>query len=96
MAEVIGVRFKEVGKVYYFDPDNKKLRIGDTVIVERTSYARNGDIVIALVGDEATCKVFYKEDGHYRLQPMNSAMQPIIVNEVVLLGKVISCFRNYN
>ncbi len=69
---------------------------GDTVIVERTSYARNGDIVIALVGDEATCKVFYKEEGHYRLQPMNSTMEPIIVKEVALLGKVISCFRNYH
>jgi len=69
---------------------------GDTVIVERTSYARNGDIVIALVGDEATCKVFFKEDGHYRLQPCNSTMEPIIVKEVILLGKVIACYRNYN
>ncbi len=69
---------------------------GDTVIVERTSYARNGDIVIALVGDEATCKVFYKEDGHYRLQPQNSTMEPIIAKEVTLLGKVIACFRSYH
>lgn len=69
---------------------------GDTVIVERTSYARNGDIVIALVGDEATCKEFYREEGHYRLQPRNSAMEPILVEEVILLGKVISCYRNYN
>lgn len=69
---------------------------GDTVIVERTSYARNGDIVIALVGDEATCKEFYREDGHYRLQPKNSTMDPIIVKDVVLLGKVIASYRNYN
>lgn len=69
---------------------------GDTVIVERTSYARNGDIVIALVGDEATCKVFYREDGHFRLQPCNSTMDPIIVKEVALLGKVIACHRTYN
>ncbi len=69
---------------------------GDTVIVERTSYARNGDIVIALIDDEATCKVFYKEEGHYRLQPCNSAMQPIYVKEIILLGKVIACYRNYN
>ena len=69
---------------------------GDTVIVERTSYARNGDIVIALVGDEATCKVFYREEGHFRLQPQNSSMAPILVDEVVLLGKVIACFRNYH
>ena len=69
---------------------------GDTVIVERTSYARNGDIVIALIGDEATCKVFYREDGHFRLQPCNSTMDPIIVSEVMLLGKVIACYRNYN
>ena len=68
---------------------------GDTVIVERTSYARNGDIVIALVGDEATCKEFYKEDGHYRLQPENKTMEPIVVESVSILGKVVASLRLY-
>ncbi|MGN1126748.1 MAG: LexA family protein, partial [Ruminococcus sp.] len=54
-----------------------------------------GEIVIALMEDEATCKRFYKENGHYRLQPENDLFEPIIVDEVVLLGKVISLVRNY-
>ncbi|MDD6645815.1 MAG: transcriptional repressor LexA [Oscillospiraceae bacterium] len=68
---------------------------GDIVIVQRTPVANNGEIVIALTEDEATCKRFYKEDGHYRLQPENELFEPIIVDEVVLLGKVISLVRNY-
>ena len=68
---------------------------GDIVIVDRTPVAENGEIVVALVGDSATVKRFYKEDGHYRLQPENDAFQPIIVDEVILLGKVISLVRNY-
>jgi repressor LexA len=68
---------------------------GDIVIVHRTPVAENGDIVIALMDDEATCKRFYKEDGHYRLQPENDNFEPIIVDEVMLLGKVISLIRNY-
>ena len=55
----------------------------------------DGDIVIALIEDEATCKRFYKENGHYRLQPENELFEPIIVDEVVLLGTVISLVRNY-
>ena len=58
-----------------------------------TGYV-SADYVV--VGDEATCKEFYKEEGHYRLQPRNSSMDPILVEEVILLGKVISCYRNYN
>lgn len=68
---------------------------GDIVIVERTPTAKNGEIVVALIEDEATVKTFYKEDGHFRLQPENGAYQPIIVDEVVILGKVIASYRYY-
>ncbi len=68
---------------------------GDIVIVERTPTAKNGEIVVALIEDEATVKTFYKEDGHFRLQPENDAYQPIIVDEVVILGKVIASYRYY-
>jgi len=68
---------------------------GDLVIVERTDTAENGQIVVALVEDSATVKVFYKEDGHYRLQPRNSSMDPIIVQEVTILGKVLASIRYY-
>lgn len=66
---------------------------GDQVIVTQTNTARNGEIVVALIEDSATVKRFFKEDGHYRLQPENDAMEPIIVNEVEILGKVIGLFR---
>ncbi|MGN1051341.1 MAG: transcriptional repressor LexA [Acutalibacteraceae bacterium] len=69
---------------------------GDIVIVNRTPVADNGDIVIALIGEEATCKRFYKEQGHYRLQPENDSFEPIIVDEVILLGTVVSLIRNYD
>ena len=69
---------------------------GDIVIVERTPTARNGDIVVALVDNEnATVKTFYKENGHFRLQPENDTYEPIIVNEVIILGKVIASYRYY-
>lgn len=66
---------------------------GDQVIVEQTPDAHNGDIVVALIDDSATVKRFYKEDGHYRLQPENDAMEPIIVSEMNILGKVIGLLR---
>lgn len=66
---------------------------GDRVIVEQTNVARNGEIVVALVDDSATVKRFYKENGHIRLQPENSSMDPIIVPEVQILGKVIGLLR---
>ena len=66
---------------------------GDFVVVSRQSSARNGDIVVALIEDEATVKRFYKENGHFRLQPANSFMEPIIVKEVQILGKVVSLLR---
>ncbi len=66
---------------------------GDQVLCAAASTASNGEIVVALVGDSATVKRFYKEDGHYRLQPENDYMDPIIVDEVQILGKVIGLFR---
>lgn len=68
---------------------------GDIVIVEKTSYAENGQIVAAMVDEEATVKRFYKEKGHYRLQPENSEMEPIIVKNVEILGRVVSSMRYY-
>ena len=67
---------------------------GDLVIVARQSTARNGEIIVALVEDGATVKRFYKENGHYRLQPENDAMEPIIVKDVTVLGKVVALYRN--
>lgn len=66
---------------------------GDTVLVQRQSDARNGDMVVALVDDSATVKTFYKEDGYYRLQPENDSMEPIIVENCEVLGKVFGVFR---
>ena len=66
---------------------------GDKILVEQTDYADNGDIVAALIDDSATVKTFYKENGHYRLQPENDFMDPIIVDEVEILGKVRGVFR---
>ncbi len=68
---------------------------GDIAVVHRTPVAENGDIVVALIEDEATVKRFYKEDGHFRLQPENDAYEPIIVDEVVLLGKLVAIYRNF-
>ena len=66
---------------------------GDVVIVRKSAYADNAQIVVALIGDEATVKTFYREDGHFRLQPENDTMEPIIVDEVSVLGKVIGVYR---
>ena len=66
---------------------------GDQLIVERCSTAYDGEIVVALVDDSATVKRFYKEDGYYRLQPENDEMDPIIVDKVQILGKVIGLLR---
>ncbi len=68
---------------------------GDILYVERTPVARNGDIVVALIEDEATVKTFYKENGHFRLQPENDIFEPIIVDELVILGKVIALTRYF-
>ena len=66
---------------------------GDRILVQKQSTARNGEIVVALVDDSATVKTFYKEDGYYRLQPENDHMEPIIVSQVEILGKVFGVFR---
>ena len=74
---------------------NIGINSGDMVLVEQRSDARNGDVVVALVGDSATVKTFYKENGHFRLQPENDTMEPIILDEVEVLGKVIGLKRYY-
>ena len=66
---------------------------GDRVVVQQQSTAENGDIVVALVDDSATVKTFYKEDGYFRLQPENDAMEPIIVKDLQILGKVFGVMR---
>ena len=68
---------------------------GDWIVVEKKNTARNGEIIVALVDDSATVKTFYKEDGHIRLQPENDTMDPIIVPDCKILGKVISLYRRF-
>ena len=68
---------------------------GDQVIVRKQSSANNGEIVIAMTEEnEATCKRFFKEDGYYRLQPENDTMDPIILENVTILGKVVGLYRD--
>ncbi|MDR3225766.1 MAG: transcriptional repressor LexA [Clostridiales Family XIII bacterium] len=72
---------------------------GDLILVQQQQTADNGDIVVAMIDgfeSEATVKTFYKEEGHIRLQPQNSTMSPIIVNDVSVLGKVKGVFRYLN
>ena len=66
---------------------------GDYILVRKQSNANNGEIVVALIEDEATVKTFYKENGHIRLQPENHTMDPIIVPDCKILGKVAGVFR---
>ena len=66
---------------------------GDNIIVSKQNDAHNGEIIVALVDDSATVKRFYKEDGHIRLQPENDTMEPIIVPDCEILGKVIGLVR---
>jgi repressor LexA len=66
---------------------------GDKILVQKQSTASNGEIVVALIDDSVTVKTFYKENGYYRLQPENDTMDPIIVPELNILGKVIGLFR---
>ena len=68
---------------------------GDNVIVKKQNTANNGEIVVAMTDEnEATVKRFYKEKGHFRLQPENDTMAPIILPEVTILGKVVGLYRN--
>ena len=66
---------------------------GDQIFVECCDTARNGEVVVALIDDSATVKTFYKEDGHIRLQPENDSMEPIIVDNCEIVGKVFGVFR---
>ena len=66
---------------------------GDNILVEKWDNVHNGDIVVALIDDSATVKTFYKEDGHIRLQPENDTMDPIIVPDCKIVGKVFGVFR---
>jgi repressor LexA len=68
---------------------------GDIVIAEKTPVASNGEIVVALIDDEATVKTFYRENGHIRLQPENHELSPIIVKDAVILGRIVSSMRYY-
>ena len=74
---------------------NAHILDGDIVIVEQTPVASNGEIVVALIDDEATVKRFYKENGRFRLQPENDEYEPIIVEELAILGRVATVIRNY-
>ena len=82
---VLGVRGESMIEAGFMD--------GDYVVVRKQPTAYNGDIVVAMVEDDATVKRFYRENGHFRLQPENSTMEPIIVPEVTILGKVVSLYR---
>ena len=68
---------------------------GDYVIIEKRSYANNGDMVLALLGDEATIKTFYKEEDRYRLQPENDTMSPIYTKELQILGLIVGLYRKF-
>lgn len=68
---------------------------GDVVIVNSQNYADNGDIVVAMIDEEATVKTFYKENGRYRLQPENRDLKPIYTDHLVILGRVVASMRTY-
>ena len=68
---------------------------GDLIVVEKCNTASDGDIIVALVEDDATVKTFYREGNRFRLQPENSSMEPIYTNELIVLGKVVASMRFY-
>ena len=68
---------------------------GDLIVVEKTNTASDGDIIVALVDDEATVKTFFRENNRFRLQPENSSMKPIYTDELIILGKVVASMRFY-
>lgn len=75
---------------------NKGIYDGDTIIVKEQNTANNGDVVVALIDNDATVKTFYKEDNYIRLQPENDSMEPIFVREVQILGIVVGLLRSFN
>lgn len=74
---------------------NAGIREGDLAIIEKADTAKNGEIIVALIEDEATIKTFYKEKDYIRLQPENDTMSPIIVDTCSILGKLVGLFRQY-
>ncbi len=74
---------------------NAGIMDGDFVVIRKQQDANNGDIVVAMIDDEATVKRFYRESGHIRLQPENPSMRPILCKQVTILGKVVSLYRLY-
>ena len=68
---------------------------GDRILIQKQPIAENGDIVVALIEDSVTVKTYYQEDDYYRLQPENDTMDPIIVSDLSILGKVIGLYRRY-
>ncbi|WP_026651200.1 transcriptional repressor LexA [Butyrivibrio proteoclasticus] len=74
---------------------NAGIHNGDQIFVKQCNTAKNGDQVVALIDDSATVKTYYKEDGHIRLQPENDSMDPIIVDDCTILGKVFGVMRFY-
>lgn len=75
---------------------NAAILDGDMVVVEKVSFVENGEIAVVLVdGESATVKRFYKEDGHYRLQPENDSMDPIITDNAAIIGRVVAVIRYY-
>lgn len=75
---------------------NAGIYSGDQIFVQSCNTAHNGDTVVALIDDSATVKTFYKEDGYIRLQPENDSMEPIIVKDCTILGKVYGVFRLFH
>ena len=90
---VVPVKFTNTGKPYSFGTENPDFNTGDYVVVEKQPTAENGDMVVALIEDGATVKTFYREEGVIRLQPENDAMEPFILEDVTILGKVVAVMR---
>ncbi|HKM33287.1 MAG TPA: transcriptional repressor LexA [Lachnospiraceae bacterium] len=94
-AEVVPSGDSFVLKVKGDSMINAGIFSGDQIFVQSCNTAKNGDMIVALIDDSATVKTFYKENGHIRLQPENDDMDPIIVDDCQILGKVYGIFRLY-
>lgn len=94
-AEMVGHGEHFVLKVHGDSMIQAGILNGDYIVVRSQPDASNGEIIVAMIEDEATVKRFYKEDGHFRLQPENDAMSPIIVDEVTIIGRVVSLLRKF-
>ncbi len=92
-VELVGEGEHFILTIQGFSMINAGIHDGDYVVVRRQPTADNGEIVVAMVDDEATVKRFYREKGHFRLQPENDQMAPIIVRDVTILGKVVALLR---